>query len=61
MINGNHIKKRQMEFFMHVMRNEGLESLAVTGLVKGSSIGKQIHKFIVDLREESKVHNIRRT
>ena len=33
------IRKRQMEFFGHVMRREGSEHLAVTGEIEGNKRG----------------------
>lgn len=52
------IKLRQMKFFGHVMRKEGLENLAVTGMVEGKrSRGKQRSKYTDRMREEMGIGN----
>lgn len=60
------IAKRQMSFFGHIMRKEGLENLAVTGRVEGKrSRGRQRTTYVDRLRErltnESNVDLLRAT
>ena len=46
-VTGNHIRGRQLEFLGHVMRQEALENLAITGKIEGRrSRGRQREKFI---------------
>ena len=51
----NIIRKRQLEFFGHIMRKNGLENLVVTGRVEGSRArGRQRLKFLDGLVECAK-------
>ena len=46
------IKKRQLSFFGHMMRKEGLEHLAITGKVEGKRArGRQRNTYVDCLRE----------